>query len=87
MNKSTQKKLHMGFELKINRTGQKGSENWVRVAGIFPSISTAKKYCFLNHENLAEKQIQVMGLYVEAIPKFKHRFHSSLSKKEANNVE
>lgn len=79
-NKTTPKKIKMGYELRINRSGEAGEKNWDRAGGTFPSTQAASEYREKKYPNI--KKYIILGIRVSAPDKDQPRYMSSSEKPE-----
>ncbi len=79
-NKTTPKSMRMGYELRINRSGENGARNWDRVGGTFSSTEAASDYKKKKYPTVTK--YVVMGVRVSAPDKDQPRFMSVSEKLE-----
>lgn len=84
-NKSSTKTMKLGYELRINRSGKSGEENWERVGPLFSTTLSASEYRESKYPNVLKYVI--LGVKINNFPKVKERFMFVSEKKGENKNE
>lgn len=79
-NRTTPKKIKMGYELRINQSGEKGQKNWLRVGTLFGSTAAASEYRARKYPKVTKYII--LGVRLAAPDPDQPRFMFAPEKKE-----
>lgn len=80
MNKSVPKKMRIGFELRVNPSGEVGESKWIRVGNLFNSVNEAAEFRAKKYPNVTKYLI--MGVKTTALPKIPARYTVASEKSE-----
>ena len=78
MNRTKQITKNIGWHLRINRTGERGSVNWEQVGSVFRSKYEAEQFLKSRYSNV--KSYTITGVNINTIP-----FEGQKDKREASN--
>lgn len=67
MAKAIRKKQTIGWALRVNRTGAKGSENWERVGYVFNSKWEAETFRKSNYSHISKYHLEGVRISAEPI--------------------